>query len=464
MSQQIFVAELGLGIDDGVSLLNQSGLPGTSQESIDAVIGSYSSDLTSGLQYRKKTAGSGTDKWIKIADSDDITAAGGTESWREPALIKDDTVYANLAAAEIAVNTGTIDGVTLSANDRILFTGITGEGKNVFIVTGTPGAGATLVEDTNSETNNDAILIDDGTFAGKQFNYNSTSNTWVQSNQTSLDELGFIRAFIGKDASGSETPTYTSTVNITNGDTLEVAAGKLDAAVSTNATNIGTNTTSIGNLQTEVDLIETSMGAMIDSTGAYVPHTTSNYINGNTDVTTDLLDLDAQVKANADAIGLVANDDTFQNTFMGKTGLGAETPTYSSALVVTQSGNLEAAIGELDAHADRTNHEETASGITTLTVIDSVLVDDVKAVRWLVHVQQGNKVQTFEIDATHDGTASADAVDTDFTKYAKLKMNGNIVGLTVAVSLTGVAAAQTMQLTVTSSAAVEVSSSRLSVI
>jgi len=477
MSEQLFGASLGFAIENETTgspvyeqfvttgLPGDGGLPAAEQTlSNNAPVGSKALDSTSGFEYRKKTAGSGTDKWVRLADADDITASSGTESWREPALVKDDTVYANLAAAEVAVNTGTIDGVALSENDRILLTAITGEAKNVFIVTGTPGAGATLVEDVNAETNNDAIIIDDGSFAGNQFNYNATSDSWVRSNQTSLDELGFLRAFIGKDAAGSELPGYTSTNHIANNDTLEVALGKLDAAVGSNDTDIGTNATSIGNVQTEVDAIETAMGAVIDGNGDYVAFSTTNYIDSNGSVSEDLTDLDTQIKANADAIGLISNDDTDQNLFMGKSATGAELPDYTTNNVVADNDNLEVAIGKLDAFADQTNHPVAISGITTLQVVDSVLVDDVKAVRWLVHAQQGTKVITYEIDATHDGTPSSDATATDFTKYARLKMNGNIVGIVINVRIQGSAGAQTMELTVEATSAVVSSSSRLSIV
>jgi hypothetical protein len=50
------------------------------------------------------------------------------------------------------------------------------------------------------------------------------------------------------------------------------------------------------------DLIA-ALGAMVDGVGDYVAHTTSNYIDGNADVTEDLLDLDAALFAGlADSI------------------------------------------------------------------------------------------------------------------------------------------------------------------
>lgn len=69
----------------------------------------------------------------------------------------------------------------------------------------------------------------------------------VNGNITALDtELGYVEAFIGKSV-GNNTPSYTSQVYVTNGDNLEVAVGKLDAALNdvsakTSAANVTTDT------------------------------------------------------------------------------------------------------------------------------------------------------------------------------------------------------------------------------
>jgi hypothetical protein len=99
-------------------------------------------------------------------------------------------------------------------------------------------------------TNGDAVYVESGSDAGTRQTYNGSA--WVQSDQSQLDEAGFIRAFVGKTGTGSETPSYSSQVYITDGETLETAIGALDAQVSTNATNIGTNDTDITNLQNDV--------------------------------------------------------------------------------------------------------------------------------------------------------------------------------------------------------------------
>jgi len=50
-------------------------------------------------------------------------------------------------------------------------------------------------------------------------------------------EDGYQNTFMGKSGLGSETPSYSSQVHITDGDSLETAAGKLDAALNTHETD-----------------------------------------------------------------------------------------------------------------------------------------------------------------------------------------------------------------------------------
>ncbi len=171
----------------------------------------------------------------------------------------------------------------------------------------------------------------------------------------------------------------------------------------------------------------------------------------------------------------------FIRTFIGKTAAGAETPTYSSTNFVVDTTSLETAIGALDAQLGTTQGdldtaeldilkartEASAGNVTVITTIDSVLVDDVSLVKWSVMIE-GNlladaaKKRAVEILASHDGHingAGADATDSDYTVYAKLKM-GSIVGLVFTVDVSGAGVAQVMRLRVTSTTAVDVRSIR----
>lgn len=167
----------------------------------------------------------------------------------------------------------------------------------------------------------------------------------------------------------------------------------------------------------------------------------------------------------------------FIRTFIGKSAAGAETPTYSSNNYVTDATSLETAIGALDAQLGTTQGdldtaelaillgrtESILTNVTTVQVLDSVLVDDISTAKWTVHCE-GNlladaaKKRVVEILGTHDGHingAGADATDTDFTVYAKLKM-GVVTGLVFTVDISGAGVAQVMRLTITSTTAVDV--------
>lgn len=178
----------------------------------------------------------------------------------------------------------------------------------------------------------------------------------------------------------------------------------------------------------------------------------------------------------------IADADTqselgFIRTFIGKTAAGAETPTYSSTNFVINATSLETAIGALDAQLGTTQSdldtaeldilkartESAQANVTVITTIDSVLCDDVSLAKWSVMVE-GNLLadaalkRAVEIFATHDGHingAGADATDSDYTVYGKLKM-GNIVGLVFTVDVSGAGVAQVMRLRVTSTTAVDV--------
>jgi hypothetical protein len=68
---------------------------------------------------------------------------------------------------------------------------------------------------------------------------------------------------------------------------------------------------SSGNLQTEVNALETSLGAVVDGSGVYQAFSGTNYIDGNASITADLTDLDAAIKAVADASGGTVTDGNF---------------------------------------------------------------------------------------------------------------------------------------------------------
>jgi hypothetical protein len=209
----------GIELDNAAVIIPLTGAPGGG---VSDTVGIGSIGLSdNGKAYGKKIAGAGANKWELLGGIDQI-------SWREPVLVKDNTVYANLAAAELVINTNPfeIDGVVVGDTDAILFTAIAGESKNVFIVNGTPGAGATLVESVNAASINDVVKIDDGTDTEKAFYFDGAS--WIDPDAAVLVELANIRAFVGKPTAGAVLPLYTDERVVSDSDSLNTAVDKLD--------------------------------------------------------------------------------------------------------------------------------------------------------------------------------------------------------------------------------------------
>lgn len=156
-------------------------------------------------------------------------------------------------------------------------------------------------------------------------------------------------------------------------------------------------------------------------------------------------------------------EEGFIRSFIGKNAAGSESPVYTSAVIVTQGGSLEAAIGQLDAQVNLNTIEilqaRTEVGPTTVTAaagevtIDSVLVDSVAFAKWIVYMEgsvagTAAKKVVWEIPATHDGHntgAGADATAADYTKVAKLK-HGVLGDGTLIVDVSGAGASQVMRL------------------
>ncbi len=415
MSEVLFETGLGYSVYDDetgdvtLEIYAVDGVPGDASLDVTQLArsnaspkGAWVMNTTNGVWSRKKTTGSGADKWVAHVDTDDLNIAQSSDSWREPVARLVDYGYPSLAAAHTDLNSHHVNFLQGGANPdigngaRILLTNTTGANKNVFIVTGSPGSGATLVEDPNAATARDVLYVDGGTHAGKRFNYNETPDQWVQSSQTTLDELGFIREFIGKTGGGSENPGYSSVNYIDSADAVKVAVGKLDG----------------------------------------------------------------QLKLESDRINVLITEDDFIKNFIGKGGGGAETPQYSSTNVVANNISLEAAIGALDEEVGGLSFRTSTVLSTSYIFVDSVATKESKMVRWIVYLQDGFKVQCYTIDAIHNGTDSVDAGAVDHTKYATLRLSSPHTGLEITVDLNGSGVGQYMRLAIKASSTVTATTTR----
>lgn len=96
-----------------------------------------------------------------------------------------------------------------------------------------------------------------------------------------------------------------------------------------------------------------------------------------------------------------------------------------------------------------------ATGVTAQATVDQVLVDDIKAAKWIVHAFEEAtpaNIKSLEVMAVHNGTAAADATSVDNSVSAILKLGANF-NLEISVDLSGAGAAQVMRLRAQSSTA-----------
>jgi hypothetical protein len=134
----------------------------------------------------------------------------------------------------------------------------------------------------------------------------------------------------------------------------------------------------------------------------------------------------------------VAQGSTNLGTFTGET-----IPDNQTVKQALQS--LESAIED--------GGRSTALGVTTLAVVDSVLVDKASAVKWYVTIERQSAPQNkkhYEVFAGHNGHTAADATNVDDTVYSKLKLGANF-NADLSVSLSGAGAGQVIRLNVASS-------------
>jgi hypothetical protein len=395
-------------------------------------------------------------------------AVGATISWREPVKVRDTTTLVPVISGGTP-GTDTIDGETINTGDRVLFAGATAVGnRNVFIY---DAASGNYTEDTNAETNGDAVYVQLGTSAGQQYIFNGTN--WVQSSQDSLDELGFIRAFIGKAAAGAETPDYSSNNIVIDGTSLETAIGALDgeigAAVVSGGVILSSNTVN-QNIQA---LSDAAGGAVTNGNFILAANTVSqnlqaldthfgpnfaagNYITLNQTVFGAVTALDTAIGANvSNGNYILAANKVQANITALDVAIG---PNVSNGTYILAANKVQQNIQALDDAIGVSTLQTTASTVTAITTIDTAPVGATVA-KWFVRVvDEGTPTNVY---ATEVYALANDAVTaSDFTRYATLKLGASITGLQVTVDTSGGA----LRLRVQSSVAVTVDARRASVI
>lgn len=155
-----------------------------------------------------------------------------------------------------------------------------------------------------------------------------------------------------------------------------------------------------------------------------------------------------EIDANADdliTLSGVAENVTTLGTFTGTT--------------IPDSQNVKQALQSLETAVEA---RAQITGVTTITTLDSVLVDNIKAVKWFVHVFEEAtpaNMKAIEVFAVHNGTAAADATTSDNNNSAILKLGSNF-NLTTTVDVSGTGGSQVMRLRITSTSAGVTATSR----
>jgi hypothetical protein len=465
MSQDFFRIERGLELDETVQMLQGSGAPGAAGDTAAAPVGSTYQDNADGSLYTKIASGTGTAKWQKMASEKYVNdAVGSTVSWREPVVVRDNvatTLPTGTASSPIV-----IDGASVTDGQRVLFSAISGgNGKNIYVYNQATGL---FVEDINAESTGDATYVQGGTSAGKTFVYNGSA--WVLTDQTSLDEEGYIRAFIGKNASGVDMPAFASNNFVVDGTDLETAISDLDAEIGANV-SLGSYITPANKVNANIQALDNEIGANVAAGSNVSPANTvnqniqaldthlganlalGNFITAGQTATSAITAVDAEIGANVvDGNFVLAASKVNANIQAIDAEIGANVITGS---YVSSTNKMNANIQALDTALAATALQTSVTNVTSVQTIDSVT--GALSAKWLVRVvnaSDSTNVYSTEVYAVSNG------VSADYTRYATLKIGGNIVGLAVTVDLS----AGALRLRVASTGAVNVSARRVGVV
>ena len=150
-------------------------------------------------------------------------------------------------------------------------------------------------------------------------------------------------------------------------------------------------------------------------------------------------------------------DDTHIDWGFGVNQVNASDLPYDNTTSGMAATDTQAAIDEIDSRVDvleaasTTQINDLANTGGVEAIVDTVLVDDVAAVTWHVHLRDTSTgdVEFVEVNAIHDGSSDGvtDATDTRYNVESKLRL-ANVLGDSFIVDVNGTGGAQTMRLKV----------------
>lgn len=444
MSLDFFRVERGLEIDDSTTYLTGNGAPGSSADTIAVSVGSVYTNTADGSLWTKIAVGAGVSAWQIMASQQYVNnAIGSTVSWLEPALVNQ--------TAATTLPTGTpgspfvVDGVSISDTGRVLFSGITGgTGPGVYAYNQATGGFALT---NNATSSGDAIYIETGSNAGRTYTFNGSA--WVQIDQATVDEEGFIRAYIGKPSTGSILPVFTSHNYISDSDSLTVTTSALDREIGANVA-VGNWITPTNTINQNVTALDRVIGSSYGSTNHLTSLSTST-------VSQNLAILDAQVGASLIAGSYVtAGQAAFPaiqaldiaigaNVANGNYVLSANKiqqniqtldtvigPNVTTGGYILSTNSVQQNVQALDTAVTTASQQTSVTNVTAPTLIDAVPAAGLDVVKFFVFIEDASNASNryaTELYVMTDGSS------VDYNKYGTLKLGSPIVGLQVSAVL-----------------------------
>jgi len=272
-----------------------------------------------------------------VANGDSLTTAIGkldTQVGTNTSDISTNVASISTNSSNIATNTGNI-----TTNSTNIATNVTNIATNTGNIT---------TNSTNIATNVTNIATNTG---------NITANTTAITNLQSA--TGLAGTYVATPASN-----YLSTAtSLDNADQL------LDTQVKVNADAIATNATLAGSAQAELDLTQIALGGSIDGAGGYVAHSGTNFLDGNTNLTEDITDLDAAIVANSGNVTSLSNEVAAIEASSG--GLFTIGTGVWSAATLSGTNYLSAATSVSDGFVKldtqvKTNADGVATNVTNI--------------------------------------------------------------------------------------------------
>jgi hypothetical protein len=259
MAEQFWRTEKGFDVNDSI-WLSGAVAPGAAGDSQTVGVASIYTDTVGAALYLKTAAGAGVGNWKQMATEDFVNSVvNGLGSKKSARLATDAALPANTSTGSgvgkiltADVNgTLTVDGSLAALNDIILVKnegGVASNSDNGIYDLTDAGSGGTPWVLTRRPDFDEATEVEDGAlvFIGEGTNNLDTAWLLITDNPIVVDttalefvkfptditsieaELANIRSFIGKAASGVESPAYSSNNYVVDTTSLETAIGVLD--------------------------------------------------------------------------------------------------------------------------------------------------------------------------------------------------------------------------------------------